>query len=122
MRWLMFIAVVGDLLVGTATAAVPRGGLWGVVTRGPLTPVCVVGRACYGPAADLQLVFSRKGTVAARVTTNRYGKYRVALPPGVYSVQAAAKQAIGRGLEPSRTRVFALRYVRVDFSLDTGIR
>ena len=47
---------------------------------------------------------------------------RVALAPGVYRVRLAVRQTVGRGLEPSRARVFANRFRRVDFSFDTGIR
>jgi hypothetical protein len=31
-------------------------------------------------------------------------------------------QRIGRGLQPTRVRVLADRFRRVDFSIDTGIR
>ncbi|MEN3342790.1 MAG: hypothetical protein V7644_2194, partial [Actinomycetota bacterium] len=44
-------------------------GLHGVVTRGPTQPVCQVGVPCSKPAVGAVLVFSRNGTVAARVRT-----------------------------------------------------
>jgi hypothetical protein len=59
-----------------------------------------------------------------RATTNEKGRYRVRLAAGTYSVRLAKRQRprIGRGLEPVTARVRALRFVRVDFSIDTGIR
>lgn len=125
MRRLIFVAVACLALGGPASASTPSSGLWGVVRRGPITPVCRVGRSCDAPAQNIVLVFSRNGVVAKRATTNRLGKYRVALAPGSYSVTVAAtpaRGAIGRGLTPVRVHVVASRFSHVDFLLDTGIR
>jgi hypothetical protein len=125
MRWLLSIAVaVVLLLASTAVASVPQSGLQGVVRRGPITPVCTAGRLCSAPASNVALVFSRNGVVAGRATTNRLGKYRVALRPGNYTVKVntSGVSPIGRGLNPSSVHVVASKYSRVDFMLDTGIR
>lgn len=124
MRWLISIAVVSGLLLAIPTAsAVPPSGLWGVVRRGPTTPVCISGRPCSAPAPNLTLLFSRGGVIAARATTNGQGAYRVRLRPATYTV--AVKEAvrpIGRGLKPGTAHVIASHYSRQDFMLDTGIR
>jgi hypothetical protein len=116
-------ALAAAVAVSSAGAATSSSGLRGLVTRGPIVPVCAVGQPCDEPAKNVTLVFVRKGRVARRVTTNEKGRYRVALAPGVYAVRLGkTRQSIGRGLEPTRARVAANRFRRVDFSIDTGIR
>jgi len=118
------VAIVAAVLlaVGGASAATPRTGVWGLVTRGPITPVCVAGQPCTGPAKHVRLVFSQDGRVAGQVTTDDNGKYRLALEAGTYAVKTGVAGSPGRGLGPRSVRVVALRWRRVDFSLDTGIR
>jgi hypothetical protein len=122
MRWALAAALFAALS-GTAGAS-PTAGLWGLVTRGPIAPVCRVGTPCTGPAVGVTLVFSRAGMVRGRAVTSATGRYRVTLSPGTYSIRLA-KAALGRpGFmhEPLTARVVAGRYRRVDVSIDTGIR
>lgn len=109
---------------GSSGASTSASGLWGVVMRGPISPVCSAEQPCSAPAKKVTLVFARNGEVVRRATTNEKGRYRVVLAPGVYSVRlpASQRQRIGRGLEPLRVRVVRARFRRVDFSIDTGIR
>jgi hypothetical protein len=95
------------------------GSLHGMVTRGPLTPVCRVGVPCNGPAAHEALVFSGVGKVWATSTDAR-GGYRIVLAPGVYSVRTSIKY--GRAYKPLKVRVISSRDRRVNLFLDTGIR
>lgn len=120
MRALVALATL--VAASAAGAATNASGLHGLVTRGPVVPVCTAEQPCDGPAKNVTLVFSRDGRVVRRVATNEHGRYRVALPPGVYRVRLAARRTVGRGLEPSRARVVPNRSRRVDFSFDTGIR
>jgi hypothetical protein len=101
-----------------AAVAAPSAGLYGVVTRGPITPVCTVGRPCDAPAAGVVLAFSRPGSLTRRVTTDARGHYRVALRPGVYAVAIARRER----LSPARVTVRRGVFARADFELDTGIR
>ena len=105
-----------------ARATTTPSGLRGLVTRGPITPVCVAEQPCSEPAPHVTLLFSRNGRVAGRAVTNGEGRYRVRLPAGLYSVRRPGDATIGRGLEPGRARVRPARFMRVDFSIDTGIR
>jgi hypothetical protein len=114
-------ALAAFVAVTSAGAATSPSGLRGLVTRGPIAPICVAEQPCDGPAKNVTLVFSRNGRVV-RARTNEQGRYRVALAPGLYAVRLAVRQTVGRGLEPSRARVVAGRFRRVDFSFDTGIR
>jgi hypothetical protein len=117
------LLVVGAALGGTATASSStiRSGLYGVVLRGPVRPVCMEGQQCDMPARGVQLTFHRNGRVIARVTTRQDGTYRVSLPAGTYRVTAQPVPVIGRGLTPVRVSVPA-RFRKVDFHVDTGIQ
>ena len=97
-------------------------GLSGVVVRGPIAPVCVAEQPCTEPARNVTLLFSRNSRVVGRAVTDTAGRYRVRLPAGVYAVRRPGSMGIGRGIEPNRARVYAGRFRRVDFSIDTGIR
>ena len=118
--FLLLTAVV-TISVGSASGAT-GSGLHGLVTRGPIMPVCMVDQPCDEPAANVRLVFLRNGVVVSRVRTNATGRYRVALAPGRYAVRLPGKPALGRVVKPQTARVLRGRYSRVDFSIDTGIR
>src|SRR5207244_2360724 len=49
------------------------GGLQGKVARGPITPICTLGKPCSAPARGLTLSFSRDGQVVARGQTGNDG-------------------------------------------------
>ena len=120
MRVVALLALV--LAVAPASGATGTGGLRGTVKRGPITPVCVAEQPCSGPAKHVTILFARDGRVAGRTTTDGEGRYRVRLSPGLYRVRLNNSPGIGRGIEPDQVRVRAARYLRVDFSIDTGIR
>jgi carboxypeptidase family protein len=96
------------------------GSLHGVVMRGPITPVCQVGKPCDAPAAHVTLRF--KGPETTTVKTDANGRYRIRLKAGVYTVTVVPNPQIGRGLEPRTVRVRAAHDTRANFNLDTGIR
>jgi hypothetical protein len=120
MRVVALVAVL--FAVAPAGAATTSSGLRGVVKRGPITPVCRAEEPCTEPAKNVTLLFARNGRVLGRSTTDAAGRYRIVLPVGVYRVSRNVSRGIGRGLEPTQVRVQAGRFVRVDFSIDTGIR
>jgi hypothetical protein len=115
------LAALVALVAGAADAGT-SSGLRGIVMRGPVMPVCIVGQPCNEPAANIRLVFLRDGKPAATARTVRDGRYRVALRPGIYRVRTLPRPSIGRGIEPERVQVPRARFARVDFSIDTGIR
>ena len=116
MRVLLTVLVV-CAAAGSAGASTNPSGLWGEVRRGPIVPVCVAEQPCDAPAKNVTLAFVRNGNVVRRATTNEQGRYRVRLAAGTYSVRLP-----GRSLDPVQARVRAGRFVRMDFSIDTGIR
>jgi hypothetical protein len=77
---------------------------------------------CSAPAKKVTLLFSRNDRVMGRVVTDAEGRYRLPLPSGVYSVRRPPAPLIDRRLDPTRVRVYRGRFVRTDFSIDTGIR
>jgi hypothetical protein len=94
-------------------------GLYGVVTRGPTKPVCMVDQPCSAPYPHATLVFSRSGTTARRAVTDAKGRYRIALPPGRWSLRV---QGARFGWAPTSVTVPRARYGRVNVDVDTGIR
>ena len=101
--------------------AVAASGLHGIVSRGPIQPVCRAGTPCTAPAVGAMLVFSRNGRVAARVRTLAGGRYTVRLAAGTYAVRLSPVPRIG-GLTPRTVRVPGGASRRLDFTIDTGIR
>jgi hypothetical protein len=123
MRVLVVLSSVALLVVASAQATVRRGGLHGLVTRGPVVPVCSIEVPCDAPAPGVTLLFFRNDRMVGRALTDQNGRYALRLPAGVYTVsRPAAASSLDRKLEPNRVRVYAGRLSRVDFSIDTGIR
>jgi hypothetical protein len=87
----------------------------------PATPSCHVGEPCTKPAADVVLVFSRKGRAAHRTRTHDDGTYRIRLAPGAWAVTAPGS-GLSRRLDPTRVVVPRARYRHVTFTLDIGIQ
>ena len=119
MRLLALIGVTLTVAAG-ASAASSSSGLHGTVRRGPITPVCRVGVPCDAPAPGVVLTFSHTGLVR-KARTDEKGAYRIALPPGVYSVTTSLR-LFGRTPRPGRVRVRSGHWDRIVFSVDTGIR
>lgn len=116
----ILVMAVGLALAASASAAAPSSGLHGTVLRGPITPVCKVGVPCDAPAAGVTLTFSRAGVVR-QTKTDQQGAYRIALPPGAYSVRTSSKP-FGATPRPARVHVRAGHSDRIVFRIDTGIR
>ena len=116
---LLVLAAFGSAGAASGTAT---GGLHGLVTKGPTTPVCRAEERCDSPAANTKLLFFRNKVQVASVRTSASGTYRVAIGPGRYAVRVALKGGIGRRLQPNSVRVLPGRFLQVNFSIDTGIR
>jgi hypothetical protein len=111
--------VVAGLASATPSATPAPSGLYGLVKRGPVTPVCQVGVPCDEPAANATFLLIRKGK-STRVRTDARGHYRVRLAPGRYII---ARPSWGPGsIKPASARVPPGRFARVNIFIDTGIR
>jgi hypothetical protein len=116
MKLIVVLSWLSLLLAGVAQATPVRSGLYGVVVRGPISPMCVAEDPCTKPAVGAVLVFSRGGHEVARTTVGSGGAYRIRLERGLYAVRT-----LHRRVEPATVRV-RTRMTREDFSIDTGIR
>jgi hypothetical protein len=69
------------------------------------------------------VILSRAGQKeVARVTADKDGNYRVALPPGDYILDAKARAPGHVRAVPESFSVLSNQTVHLDFALDTGIR
>ncbi len=105
---------------GSAPGSTATSGLYGVVRKGPVRPVCSVGEPCDAPAR-VTLVFTRRG-VETRVRSGADGRYRVTLRPGSYEVRSVERIGLARVPRPHAVHVRAGHRDRIDFLFDTGIR
>lgn len=69
---------------GSSTAPLTTG-LRGVVTVGPVAPLCMPEPPCYVPVTGSFSVVSSEGTVAT-FDSDVAGRYEVRLPPGQYRI------------------------------------
>jgi hypothetical protein len=119
-RTIAAVAAIVLALPGGSVSAAPRSGLYGVVMRGPITPVCRVDVPCDEPAAATTILFVRADRTA-RATTDANGRYRIRLAPGLYAVRTT-RTGLGSLVEPRRVRVPRGRFARANLLIDTGIR
>lgn len=113
----MLAVAVALVVAAAAPASVTKSGLYGNVSRGPITPVCAAEQSCSAPAADVGLRFTRAGvTTTTRTTAD--GTYRLRLTPGTYAVAAAA----GGRIAPNIVHVRSGHFWHVNLAIDTGIR
>jgi len=94
--------------------------LHGLVMQGPTQPVCQVGVPCSKPAANVLLLFTRRGKTT-KVRTDGKGHYSIRLTRGTYTVTMLPASTIGRGVEPRSFTAHGTSQ-RLDFDVDTGIR
>jgi hypothetical protein len=120
MRALAVVVVTLTGAAAVASAASPGSGLYGTVMRGPITPVCRTGVPCDAPAANLILTFEAS-QVTKTTRTDRRGRYRIALPAGIYAMRTSAKP-FGRIPRPAKVHVRSGHFDRIMFTIDTGIR
>lgn len=116
------LALVG-LVFAASAAAASTSGLYGTVTRSPTGPRCAVEKPCSGPAVHMKLRFLRGGTAVASTVTDARGRYRVALPRGLYTVRVVGTRTarFGGRIDPASVSV-RTTWRRQDFDIDTGIR
>jgi hypothetical protein len=120
---IVFVTFDSGLPAGTGNTT---GTLTGKVSIGPLCSVepCTIShdRLVAAYAARPITISTPNGTVVTTVTANPESGYTVALKPGKYIV-AIPKQGIGRSPDlPATVTIRSGETVRLDISIDTGIR
>ncbi len=118
MRRAVLIALVALAASAPAAATQATTGVRGLVTRGPIAPVCQEGVPCSAPAKHIKITFVRAG-VAKTAVTGANGRYSILLAPGSYAVRFPSAKF---GFRPRSVVVVAGRMSTRDFSIDTGIR
>jgi len=99
-------------------------GMEGRVTRGPICPVARADLPCPdAPYAATLVVRDGRGVEVGRVTAAADGRYRLALPAGVYTVDPLRPPGqIFPVASPVEVSVAAAGWTSLDISYDTGIR
>lgn len=120
------------MLIGSAVSSnpVPPGFVEGHVKIFPLSDVNLAddgNRTNTGTAeryAEYPLVIlARDGKKEiTQVTVNRNGNYRVELPPGDYILDVQGPESRPVRVKPRPFTVVSSQTVRVDMTIDTGIR
>jgi hypothetical protein len=126
MLGIMSLTVVMALNSGCMQAGSGTGTLTGNVSIGPLCPVepCTVphDRLVAAYAARPITISTPAGMVVATVTADPETGYSVALKPGTYVIDIQ-HQGIGGGKElPATVTLMSGETVRLDITIDTGIR
>jgi hypothetical protein len=118
------IGLTALALTVTGPAASPTSGVAGRVLAGPTCPVERPGDPACAPrpvAATID-VASTLGRHLRSVATDRSGRFRIALGPGVYVLTPSAGTRPFPIGKPSRVRVVADHMTQVVLHMDTGIR
>jgi hypothetical protein len=108
----------------SASASTIATGVAGRVLAGPTCPVERPGDpACSPrPVANATLTVRSGDAVVATITTDAGGSYRIALPPGDYTLEAAPVAGVMRTPLPMPFSVAATGVTPLDVTYDTGIR
>ena len=129
---LLIIAMIAGaviLLTSNGISPVPEsetGTLTGTVSIGPLCPVepCNISedRIASAYAARTIIISDPKGSVVALAVPDPRTGYMVTLKPGTYIVDIQ-RQGIGGSTQlPTTVTIRAGETIRLDISIDTGIR
>ena len=118
------------ILVGRSAAndAVPPGFVEGHLKMVSLKPVELAdGNVEKGTAENYAeyplIILSQDGQKEiARITADKNGNYRVALPPGDYILDVQGRGPGHVRAKPQRFTVVSKQTVRVDMDMDTGVR
>ena len=105
-----------------ASTATLTTGLTGTVTRGPITPVCMVDVPCDAPFAAHFTVRLGSHTVAA-FQSDSVGHFEVRLAPGSYIVVPGSDALIiSPSVQSKSVTVGLVGLTVVNLDFDTGIR
>jgi hypothetical protein len=96
-------------------------GLAGVVLRGPILPVCIVGRPCDGPFSASFHVYSGPREIGQFVSDSA-GHFSVALAPGGYTVVPDSTAPVFPRFQAKVVMVQPQGETTVTLEFDTGIR
>lgn len=118
---LVIVVMVSLARSSTSTNTNGNSGVNGVVTYGPIKPVCPENESCDATYSNDEIIIYRGQTNedVTTVFTDANGYYQTALPPGQYTIKVDQNY-----ISPcTRTIVVpSQQYITVDIQCDTGIR
>ncbi len=125
------LVVIGLVMAGLLAAACGAGGparragtdsgISGETLAGPVCPVQTADRPCPPrPVSVRILVSNSSGAGSTTFTSDRAGRFRLALPAGTYTLRTS--NTPGPRLTPEQVTVTAGHYTELRLVLDTGIR
>ena len=122
----LFLSVAGCGVQGESAALNSVGdgetGLQGIVLRGPIQPVCTIDQPCDAPFSAA-FVVSQGDQEIARFRSDSAGHFKVALPPGGYSVvPEESAPLMFPQFQRHEVEVGSEGYTTVTLQFDTGIR
>jgi hypothetical protein len=121
-RWLLASLALVTFGCRSSSTAPLTTGLTGIITRGPITPVCMVNQSCDAPFSAHFSVRQGSRTVAT-FQSDSTGAFVVLLAPGNYTVVAGNDAPVispSSQSKPVTVGPSGLTYVQLSF--DTGIR
>lgn len=91
----------------------------GIVTSGPITPVCRAGESCISVVSNHTIELEdANGVVAASAKTNDNGLYVLNVYPGTYTLVLVPKIGLGAGKQVTVKSGMN----NVDYMVDSGLR
>jgi hypothetical protein len=121
----VFLLIAGSALIDAAPPGFMEGHLKIVSPKEAELADATPSKITSENYADYPLIIlSRDGEKEiARVTADESGQYRVALPPGNYVLDVQGRRPKGHvRAKPQPFTIISNQTVRVDMSIDTGIR
>jgi hypothetical protein len=121
----VFLLIAGSALIDAAPPGFMEGHLKIVSPKEVELADATPSKITSENYADYPLIIlSRDGEKEiARVTADESGQYRVALPPGNYVLDVQGRRPKGHvRAKPQPFTIISNQTVRVDMSIDTGIR
>lgn len=98
-------------------------GIYGEIMIGPITPVCRVDVPCDQPyQATVKVETQDESRVIAQFTSNKNGKFRVKLQPGIYVLVPITETFLYPRAYKQTVVVKPHNFTRVTIVFDTGIR
>lgn len=121
----LLVSMVSSACAGTTdgTGAGGDSGIRGVVVAGPQCPVESADSPCPDePVPNTEIQVKRSGEVVATAISDDEGGFKIALPPGEYSLETVADM-VGMGYAKAiDVTVPDGAFVQVSVVIDTGIR
>ena len=122
MRRVAILLVLLSVCVACGSrAGSPTGGIEGHVTIGPTCPVEQIGSPCPPGAWSGTVRATAADGTAHETSTASDGSYRLALPPGTYTVTPVVEGNGPPTAKPATVTVGATMQ-QLDLQLDSGIR